>query len=282
VKFVILGGNHDSTKTYSSVSALDVLDENANVRALNDFTPHKFVCDGLRVLAIPHMKSQKLFLEALDEVIAAAERYDVCLLHCMVDSQLDLGPNDMNIDAYRLGKLCGLVTNVWIGHQHLPQKIGDNAWIPGSTFELNFGELGQRYVYVVKDGVPAKLLIPQPRPMVKIDIEWTDVTCVLDALAELDPNTIYKVVVSGIPAAEYSAAATAMDACCSQFKGDLAYDLLRTGRQEVEIKTIDASFDLVQEFNSYCSDNGIAAPTLLPLLEDAIAEVAAEEEDLLV
>lgn len=276
VKFIILGGNHDSTKTYSSVSALDVLEEHNNIVVINNFKPAEFSVDGLNFLAIPHMKSQNEFRQTILDLTG---QYDVAMLHAMVNSKLALGPNDLNIDNEMLDKLEQHCKRIWIGHQHSPVIVSDQTIITGSTFELNFGELGPRYVYAVTDKVEL-IQIPQPRLMERIDITWMGINELLDRLHNLDKNTIYKTVVTGIPASEYSACLAAIESVCRGFEGDFIYDLIKVGHEEINISTIDASFDLKQEFLFFCEDNGYDHRALEGNLTDAIASLAAEEEDL--
>jgi len=277
VKFIILGGNHDSTKTYTSVSALDVLEERNNVVVINDFKLREFNVDSSRVLAIPHMKSQREFKES---IMGLTGEYDIAMLHAMVYSKLDLGPNDLNIDSEMMEKLQKHCKRIWIGHQHSPVILSDQTVITGSTFELNFGEIGPRYVYVVKDDELELIQIPQPRLMERIDITWAGINDLLDRLSNLDKGTIYKVVVQGIPPSEYSACLAAIDTVCSGFEGDMIYDLIKVGHEEIEISTIDASFDLVHEFKNFCDDNNHDYDGLVGNLTDAIADLASEDEDL--
>lgn len=278
VKFVVLGGNHDSTKTYSSVSALDVLEERNNIVVINDFKLREFTVDDHTVLAIPHMKSQREFREV---ILGLTEQYDVCLLHAMVYSKLALGPNDLNIDQEMMDKLTKHCKRIWIGHQHSPVIMNEQVVITGSTFELNFGEIGPRYVYVVDDENKLELLqIPQPRSMERIDITWMGINDLLDRLHDLDKDTIYKVVVTGLPPSEYSACMSAIETVVGGFAGDMIYDLIKIGHEEINISTIDSSFDLGIEFKSFCDDNAYDYDALSGDLSDAISAMASEEEDL--
>lgn len=279
VKFIILGGNHDSTKTYASVSALDVLEERANIVVINDFAARTFAVDSLNVLAIPHMKSQREFRETVLNIDDRHGQYDIIMLHSMVYSKLDLSPNDLNIDDQMMDSLVKHGKRIFIGHQHTPVILNDQVVITGSTMELNFGELGPRYVYVVEDDNSLDLLpIPQPRSMERIDINWSGISDLLDRFHILDSNTIYKVVVSNLPHSEYSACLAAIETVVSGFEGDLIYDLIKIGHEEVEISTIDASFDLVTEFKHFCEDNDYDY-ALVDSLQDAVAALASEEED---
>lgn len=263
VEFIILGGNHDSTKTYTSVSALDVLEERPNITVINNFAP--YMDDEL--LAIPHMKSQKEFREA---VLAVDSYHEICILHSMTLCKLDLGPNDLNIDQEMLDHLMKHCKRIYIGHQHVPIIVNDQVIITGSTMELNFGELGPRYVYLSTGEL---IPIPQPRLMERIDISWSGVNDLLDRLHNLNEDCIYKVVVNYLPHTEYSICLAAIESV--NFNGDLIYDLIKVGHDEVEISTIDANFDLITEFNHFCSE-----PGMVNYLEEAIAELVGEEDDI--
>ena len=273
VEFIILGGNHDSTKTYSSVSALDVLEERPNMIIVNSHTPEVIQVAGLKVLCIPHMKSQREFKQAIESITG---EYDMGMLHAMVYSNLDLGPNDLNIDEQMMDKLMKHCRRIYIGHQHCPVIVNDKVTITGSTMELNFGELGPRYAYIVDQGVQELIPIPQPRLMKRIDINWAGVNDLLDKLHNLSIDTIYKVVVMNLPPSEYSACQAAIESV--NFIGDLIYDLIKIGHEEVEINTIDASFDLVTEFKLFCEDNNYDY-ALVDSLQDAVALLLSEEED---
>ena len=268
-EFIILAGNHDSTKTYNSVTALDVLAELPNITVLGNFKPHHYK----GIIAIPHMKSQREFKEA---ILSISGFFNVCLLHSMVGSKLDLGPNDLNIDEEMLNHLMKWCTGkVYIGHQHTPVIVNDKVIITGAIMEFTFGELGPKYVYNPEGLVP----IPQPRLMERIDITWSGIGDLLDRLYNLNKGCIYKVVVTGLPQSEYSACLAAIDGVTRAFDGDLIYELIKTGHEEINISTIDSSFDLKEEFRLFCEDNNYDHSMLCNELDDAISEIASEEED---
>lgn len=278
--WVIDGGNHDSTKTYSSVSVLDAFAEVHNVIVVNRFIPEELHVNGLHVLAIPHTRSQEAFLEALDILIASGRKWDVALLHCMVGSGLDLGPNDLNIDMDRLTALASCCGHVWIGHQHGVDQPLDNVYIPGGTMEFNFGELGKKYVYEVDDNSVTKLVIPQPREMRQIELDWEGPIALLDKFRGMSECAVYKIIVNGIPAEEYSAAKSSMDVIVAQFKGDIIYNLNKTGHIDVQVTEINASFDLLEEFEIFVEANEVpGADDMRSRLGDAISELLSEEED---
>ena len=278
--WVIDGGNHDSTKTYSSVSVLDAFAEVHNVIVVNDFIHHELDVCGLKVLAIPHTRAQQTFLDTIDLLLATDKKWDICLLHCMVNSGLDLGPNDLNIDMWRLEQLANRCKHVWIGHQHEAVKTFSNVYIPGGIMEFNFGELGKKFVYEVNADNIIKLAIPQLRKMTQLEIDWDGPVNLLQTLKNLSEDSVYKILVNGIPTEEYSNAKSAMDVIIAQFPGDIIYSLNRTGHVDIAVTEINASFDLLSEFEEFTTANNIScAKVMRELLEDAISEVLCEEED---
>lgn len=278
--WVIDGGNHDSTKTYSSVSVLDAFAEIHNVIVVNNFLPKELHVNGLHILAIPHTRSQEDFLNHIDLLLATDHTWDICLMHCMVASGLDLSPNDLNIDMERLTALAARSKHVWIGHQHGVEKPLDNVYIPGGTMEFNFGELGKKFVYEVDQGCVAKHVIPQPRAMKQIEYDWEGPVLLLERFRNLTEDTIYKLIVNGIPAEEYSGAKSAMDVVVAQFNGDIIYNLNKTGHVDVQVTEINASFDLLEEFEVFAEANEVpAVEDMRSRLTDAISELLSEEED---
>jgi DNA repair exonuclease SbcCD nuclease subunit len=267
-EWVILGGNHDSTKTYSSVSALDVLGEVANITIINQHKVEIIDICGLSILCIPHVKSQKEYLEIVEQVEG---HYDIALLHSLVNSNLDLGPNDLNLDLFRLEQLSKKVDKIFIGHEHQPRQPLPNVYIPGSTVEFDFGQLGEKYVYT-NDG-PISLV--QPRKMERVELEAT-----INIDYKLSEDTIYRIDIKSIPIDNYSNVKAICDILEANFKGDVLFNLYKLGHKELQVTAIDARFDLLEEFDIFCATNNIIVGRKKDLLQDAIAGVLIEEEDL--
>lgn len=275
-EWVILGGNHDSTKTYSSVSALDVLAEVNNITVVNSHKMETIDICGLRILCIPHVKSQKEYLDIVDSCIASEDSWDLALLHSLVNSGLDLGPNDLNLDLYRLDLLSTKVGTIWIGHQHHPMElIQGKAYIPGSIMEFDFGQLGDKFVYT-EDGT---LLLEQPRKMVRMELDCPSSPIELVSSLKLQEDSVYRIDIKSIPIEDYSNIKGACDLVESQFKGDVLFNLYKLGHKELQVTAIDARFDLLEEFDNFCEENKIEVGRMKNILTDAVAEVLMEEED---
>lgn len=274
-EWLILGGNHDSTKTYSSVSILDVFGEVANVTVINSHKYETVEMCGLRILCIPHVKSQTEYLRVVDECIGADDNWDVALLHSLVNSSLDLGPNDLNLDLYRLDLLSQKVGKIWIGHQHHPvELIPGKAYIPGSIMEFDFGQLGDKFVYTEDH----EILLEQPRKMVRLELDPMPIVELVNT-TKLTEDSIYRIDIKAIPIEDYSNIKTACDLIESQFKGDVMFNLYKLGHKELQVTAIDARFDLLDEFDNFCLANTIEPGRMKDILTDAVAEVTIEEED---
>jgi hypothetical protein len=198
----------------------------------------------------------------------------------MVHSGLDLGPNDLNIDLHRLEQLSKVCSYIWIGHQHKAEQPLPNVYIPGGTMEFNFGELGTKYVYVCETEGVSRIPIPQPREMKQITVDWEGPINFLDSFRGLSERCIYKIIVDGIQVEEYSAAKSAMDVLVSQFKGDIIYQLNKLGHEEIQVTEINASFDLLAEFEEFAELHDVPMiDDMRDRLNDAVSELLSEEED---
>lgn len=277
--WVVLGGNHDSTKTYSSVSMLDAFAEVHNVEVVNSHEPIVICVKGIHILCVPHMKSQKAFLEALDQYCAMGCTWDAAMLHCMVNSKLDLGPNDLNIDTKRLELLASKCNHVWLGHEHTPWQPMANVYMLGSILEFDFGQLGPKYVYKVEDTQITKIRIPQPRPMIQHEWDWTGPVKAMQDLQALDADCIHKVIYNNIPVEEASTASSTVNLFESQYDGTIIFDLRKLGHKELKVTAIDASLDLLEEFDIFAEANGIASEEMKSRLEEAILLTLTEDEE---
>lgn len=278
--WVVLGGNHDSTKTYSSVSMLDAFAEVYNVKVANSHAPEVLDARGLKLLCVPHMRSQKEFLETLDEWLNIGVSWDAVMLHCMVNSKLDLGPNDLNIDMKRLELLSSRAKHVWMGHEHTPWQPLANAYVTGSIMEFDFGQLGPKFAYSVEETAVTKILIPQPRKMLQHEWEWTGPVQAMQSLQALEPGCIHKVIYNSIPVEEASLASNTASLFASQYDGTVLFDLRKLGHKELKVTAIDASLDLMEEFELFAETNDIQArDEMLARLEEAIALTISEDEE---
>lgn len=269
--WIVCGGNHDSSKTYSSVSALDVLGEINNIVVVNKHKVETLEILGMRILIIPHVKSQTEYLKVVDDCIASKDTWDIALLHSLVNSNLDLGPNDLNLDLFRLEQLSKKVNKIFIGHEHQPRQPLPNVFIPGSIMEFDFGQLGPKFVYT-NDG-PISLV--QPRKMERVELETK-----IDIEYKLSEDTIYRIDIKSIPIENYSNVKSICDVLEANFKGDVLFNLYKLGHKELQVTAIDARFDLLDEFDTFCTTNDIIIGRKKALLQDAIAGILTEEEDL--
>lgn len=270
VHFRVLRGNHDSTRTYSATPAIDILGELDNVWLSPAFMPS--VNDGC--LFVPHMKSQTEFLQCVDTLLASDRRWDLVFMHCAIAPAFAGGPNDMSIDMDRLEQLAGRCKFVFVGHEHTPKLFLDNVYRVGSTMEFSFGELGQRYWYIVDDLVQMVPIEPI-RPMVERKVTWP--FDVQEVLKELRDGVTWKLKLLEVPAEEYKNVRIWMDT----LDDSVVWEIQKVGEKTVqEIKAIEARVDIRDEFENYVKENGIegeAADHMREVLHAALREVEIEE-----
>lgn len=270
VHFRILRGNHDSTRTYSATPAIDILGELDNVWLSPAFMPQ--VEDNC--LFVPHMKSQTEFLQCIDALIESSQCWGMAFLHCAIAPAFSGGPNDMSIDMDRLKQLAAKCNYVFVGHEHMPKSFLHNVYRVGSTMEFSFGELGQRYWYIV-DGTVKAVPITPLRPMAEKKFTWP--FDVQEVLKELREGVIWKLKLLEVPAEEYKNVRIWMDTLDSS----VIWEIQKVGEKTVqEIKAIEARVDIRDEFELYTQENGIegeAADHMREVLHAALREVEIEE-----
>ena len=270
VHFRVLRGNHDSTKTYSATPAIDVLGELDSVWLSPAFMPS--VKDGN--LFVPHMKSQTEFLAAIDTLLASDRRWDLAFLHCAIAPAFPGGPNDMSIDMDRLEQLASRCNFVFVGHEHSPKQFRDNIFRVGSTMEFSFGELGQRYWYIVDDHVQMMPIEPLRR-LVERKVTWP--FDIQDVIKDLDPGVTWKLKLLEVPAEEYKNVRVWMDT----IDDTVVWEIQKVGGKElVEIRAVEARVDIRDEFELFVAEHGIegeAVDHMREVLHAALREVEIEE-----
>lgn len=285
LQFVLLGGNHDSVKSYERVGTLDALAGLRNVHVVNSFRPEVVDLNGFKVGGIPHMKSQESFLD----VCRTWDReVDVLLLHCSLGVTERFGPNDMQLPFDLLDRLSKFARQVYIGHEHQFMEVQDGkVYQVGSTMPFSFGEVGQRYVLYwsgVDGAVPEKLPIVPIVHFREFEIDWTGLDAFVAALNERLkwPSHILRFVVKGIPAEEHSTAKVMADAVAEQSAAPILFKLERVGDVQIEdVATERARFDLLSEWDEYAAGQKLApdvATKLRGYIQDALAFQPDEED----
>lgn len=159
-KVYLIAGNHDLRQIYYTGDPMDIpfLEYRSieNVHLLQG-TPHNLE-DDFKITGFHHQKLDRLY-----EQLAAAEPADILLLHQMVAGATnDVGfrfPEGITHDSNVFDKF-GLVV---CGDIHKPQHVTPKFLIPGSPLHLNFGDSGDRFVWIYTDGIVEKRPVEFPR-----------------------------------------------------------------------------------------------------------------------
>ncbi len=153
--FLCLSGNHDTINDKDAMGSLQFLSHVAQTQVCA--APYgkahfeTFLVSSTRVYAIPHVTTQALFEQALEEVYEEAQKdkslYKLLFLHCNFDYPEErLSGAELNLtrdDAEALIEDCGLT--VLIGHMHTPADHYDGKLrIIGSTTNTGFADLSDK------------------------------------------------------------------------------------------------------------------------------------------
>lgn len=282
IKFVLLGGNHDSVKSYERVGTLDALAGLTDVHVINSFSPGVVDFGGFKVGGIPHMKSQNLFLEACNNWNTEV---DVLLLHCSLGVTEKFGPNDMQLPFEMFG-LFNHSKVTFIGHEHqFREVVNGSVFQTGSTMPFSFSEVGQKYAlyYDPSKGPVEKLPIVPVVFFREIEQAWQDVDSFMAMLNTRVqwPSHILRFTVTGIPPEQFPVAKAMADAVAESSPLPILFKLTKKGELSINsIGTVSTTFDLLAEWDGYAAELNLpaaAAKHLRGYVEDALA--MSPEED---
>lgn len=164
-----LSGNHDVVNQADKVGSLKMLDQ-AHYRLLgssralfSDFgRPCAFSwplpAESVHVVAVPHVASQSLFEQSLDEAMETKiDRYhggSMLLLHCNYDISEDWATETtLNLTPGRATQLLGKFDYIMLGHEHAPAEHLDGRLIVlGNTFPTSLGDISDKRIAHMDEG----------------------------------------------------------------------------------------------------------------------------------
>lgn len=152
----VLAGNHDLTNRAGSYSSFELLEEVGSPVSgpfvLSPDPGQPYFQQDPPFFWVPHCYTQEVFEQSVRDAAAAAAEDDTTylMLHCSLGSY---GEESSDSSALyltdELKKLVGeAFTRVFVGHEHVPAQEG-NITVLGNTYPLAYGELGDRYAYVL-------------------------------------------------------------------------------------------------------------------------------------
>lgn len=161
-----IAGNHDIVNRAGAVSSLQLLKEifagtNEFKIILNSDLGSPYTCviahDNLGLTLVPHAMTQKLFCESLDIALNATTAnpgYRVLGLHCNVGVPGYADPTDDGTTLFLTQdyqeRLLNVYDRILVGHEHVPHSFHQGRLqILGNVFPLGFGEIANRYRYVL-------------------------------------------------------------------------------------------------------------------------------------
>ena len=279
---IILGGNHDSTKVYSKVSSLDVLEETSNIEVINSFHPNCIkLKDGTTITLIPHMKSQEDFDEACNSISAS----DIVLLHCTYGDRPPYiqSTNDLYLSPEIADEMAEKHGNVFIGHVHKHRTILPNFIQLGSIIPQGPRQLGWHGTYLldVENRTTPVEMTAQPE-WERTIYKYEDVTTFLRLLNSLTAAVNF-VYVKDIEPKQVKAAKIAYDAFIEDSEIIiLCYFDKEEDESLADIKYYDMSFNVRTELNLFAEETKMKSEQYSRMdgyLNDALEAEEMEDDD---
>lgn len=152
---LVLSGNHDLPNRDGKLSSLQLIGELAteSAIALDDDSPQHFVLEfpEARVVAVPHKRTQQLFDEALNVLMAGNNGRDkprILTLHCNYNSGYAHDDATLNLTREQAEWLLKVFDYILIGHEHIARADFDGRLqILGNTHPTSFSDISNKYMW---------------------------------------------------------------------------------------------------------------------------------------
>lgn len=147
INFIAFPGNHDMFLKYSwSINSLSALRDVATI--IDEVSLIEIF--GSRFWIIPFVYSEEAYMDILRRVEKEYKEDDVLLTHIGVRSatlnKCFLLHNWSFVDFSK-----SKFDKVFTGHFHVPQKVGENVWYPGSLIPFKFDEGDCQHGFIIYD-----------------------------------------------------------------------------------------------------------------------------------
>jgi DNA repair exonuclease SbcCD nuclease subunit len=151
-----LAGNHDVVADADKVGSLELIAESYPGKvcraAFNEPTHLLTRLGDVIVGAVPHVTTQTLFEEALDQLYIAVstDQLKILCLHCNFESPYALTETSLNLTKERVEKLLDTFHYIVIGHEHQPREHYEGRLIIlGNIHPTGFSDISDKRVAVV-------------------------------------------------------------------------------------------------------------------------------------
>lgn len=134
----IVEGNHDRNIT----TTLTLLKKYKNIERITEVTKKEL--DKFRIICVPH---SKVYSE-MAVYCPPKDKKNILFIHYgLKDAQI--GKNDIQLSDGLHSDICEHFDLVFAGHYHRHQRVHKNAWQIGSSYQVDFGEEGEKKGFIV-------------------------------------------------------------------------------------------------------------------------------------
>lgn len=159
----VLAGNHDLKNNVDTLSSLQLIAQRSVVPTsfiisqdpTQPFISVQPVTGGHTFCFIPHCFTQEAFAASIEQACSYARNLKAnhyLFLHCNVGEahgKVEDEGTTLALTDELQERVSACFTRVLIGHEHSPRTLRKNIHVLGNTFPVHFGEIGDRFTYVL-------------------------------------------------------------------------------------------------------------------------------------
>jgi DNA repair exonuclease SbcCD nuclease subunit len=177
-----LAGNHDVVADADKMGSMQLIAEQFPgkvVQAPFGVPTHCLTyVSNIAVAAVPHVTTQSLFEEALDQLYIAvstevpAGKTKILCLHCNYDSPHELTETSLNLTPERAERLLNQFDYIFLGHEHQPRDLFDGRLvILGNIHPTGFSDISDKRIAIIdEDGLRFEQVWSKAAGYAEIDI----------------------------------------------------------------------------------------------------------------
>lgn len=174
IPVIIISGNHDAPKGFSSTSPFFMYEGTENVSIAHRYQYEKFEIDGYSFHCIPYCIDPSDYVNEFNNINLTSN--DVLVMHGLIESLRNkrlrtVGEHELNDSLLKRD-----FDYIALGHYHAQLQITENTWYSGSIEYFNFSEAKDAKGMLLVDLDKHKAETVNVRPNYMIDYPVADCT----------------------------------------------------------------------------------------------------------
>ncbi len=172
IPVIIISGNHDAPKSYSSTSPFLLFEGMKGVHIAQRYKYERFEADDHCFHCIPFCLEPQDYLIEFGRIERSGK--DVLVMHGLVESLRNRKMRSVGEHELKDSLLKRDFDYIALGHFHAQMPIANNAWYSGSVEYFNFGEAGDKKGMLLVDLETGEARPVEVRPKYMVDYPAVD------------------------------------------------------------------------------------------------------------